>query len=46
MSIITVGVDLAKNVFAVYGVDEAGKQTLVKAKVSAELRLPYRYPQE
>ena len=25
MSIITVGIDLAKNVFAVHGVDENGK---------------------
>jgi transposase len=33
MSIITVGIDLAKNVFAIHGVDEAGKPALVKPKV-------------
>jgi hypothetical protein len=33
---ITVGIDLAKNVFAVYGVDEAGKPALVKPKVARE----------
>lgn len=27
MAIVTVGIDLAKNVFAVHGVDEAGKST-------------------
>ena len=36
MSIITVGIDLAKNVFAVHGVDENGKAVLVKPKVSRE----------
>jgi transposase len=36
MSIITVGIDLAKNVFAVHGVDEAGRAALVKPKVSRE----------
>ena len=34
MSIITVGIDLAKNVFAVHGVDEHGKAGLVKPKVA------------
>jgi transposase len=29
MAIVTVGVDLAKNVFAVHGVDETGKPALV-----------------
>ena len=29
MAIVTVGIDLAKNVFAVHGVDEAGKPALV-----------------
>jgi hypothetical protein len=28
-AIVTVGIDLAKNVFAVHGVDEAGKVSLV-----------------
>ncbi len=36
MSIITVGIDLAKNVFAVHGVDAAGKAVLVKPRVARE----------
>ena len=40
MSIITVGIDLAKNVFAVHGVDDNGKAVLVKPKVSREHLLP------
>ena len=40
MSIITIGIDLAKNVFAVHGVDEDGKVALVKPKVSREQLLP------
>lgn len=36
MSIITVGIDLAKNVFAVHGVDDNGKPVLVKPKVTRE----------
>jgi transposase len=40
MSIITVGVDLAKNVFAVHGVDDSGKAALVKPKVPREQLLP------
>lgn len=36
MNIITVGIDLAKNVFAVHGVDDNGKSVLVKPKVSRE----------
>src|SRR5512143_4210690 len=34
MSIVHVGVDLAKNVFAVHGVDESGKAALVRPSVS------------
>ncbi|MEB0055175.1 IS110 family transposase, partial [Pseudomonas sp. FG1] len=34
MSVITVGIDLAKTVFAVHGVNEAGKAILVKPKVA------------
>ena len=34
MNIITVGIDLAKNVFAVHGVDDNGKPALVKPKVA------------
>ena len=33
MTIVTVGIDLAKNVFAVHRVDEAGKQDLVRPEV-------------
>jgi transposase len=40
MNIITVGIDLAKNVFAVHGVDDNGKAVLVKPKVSREHLLP------
>ncbi|MBI5860879.1 MAG: IS110 family transposase [Rugosibacter sp.] len=40
MSIITIGIDLAKNVFAVHGVDDNGKAALVKPKVSREHLLP------
>ena len=36
MSIITIGIDLAKNLFAVHGVDENGKAVLVKPKVARE----------
>jgi len=36
MSIITVGIDLAKNVFAVHGVDETGKAVLVKPRVARD----------
>ena len=40
MNIITVGIDLAKNVFAVHGVDDKGRAALVKPKVSREQLLP------
>ncbi len=33
MTIVTVGIDLAKNVFAVHGVDEGGKPALVRPEV-------------
>lgn len=33
MAIVTVGIDLAKNVFAVHGVDETGKPVLVRPEV-------------
>ena len=36
MSIITIGIDLAKNVFAVHGVDENGKAALIKPKVARD----------
>jgi len=40
MNIITVGIDLAKNVFAVHGVNNSGKPVLVKPKVSRADLLP------
>ena len=40
MNIITVGIDLAKNVFAVHGVNDSGKPVLVKPKVSRADLLP------
>lgn len=36
MPIVTIGIDLAKNVFAVHGVDEVGKALLIKPRVSRE----------
>ena len=36
MNIITVGIDLAKNVFAVHGVDENGKAELAKPKITRD----------
>ena len=40
MNIITVGIDLAKNVFAVHGVNDSGKAALVKPKVQRADLLP------
>jgi transposase len=40
MRIITVGIDLAKNIFAVHGVNEAGKHELIKPKVTRDQLLP------
>ena len=37
MNTIIVGIDLAKNVFAVHGVDENGKAEPVKPKVTTAL---------
>ena len=34
MSIMTIGIDLAKNIFAIHGVDQNGKAVLIKPKVS------------
>lgn len=33
MNIVTIGIDLAKNVFALHGVDQSGKAVLIKPKV-------------
>ncbi len=40
MSIIVIGIDLAKNIFAVHGVNAQGKPELVKPKVSRDQLLP------
>ena len=40
MNIITVGIDLAKNVFALHGVNDSGKAALVKPKVQRADLLP------
>jgi transposase len=39
MTIIAIGIDLAKNVFAVHGVDEAGKAVLVRPSVRRDALL-------
>ena len=39
MAIITIGIDLAKNVFAVHGVDECGKPALVRPNVKRDALL-------
>jgi len=36
MDIVTVGIDLAKNVFALHGIDHSGKAVLVKPKVARD----------
>jgi transposase len=40
MTIITIGIDLAKNLFAVHGVNEPGQAELVKPKVTRDQLLP------
>ena len=40
MTIMTIGIDLAKNIFAVHGVKESGRAELVKPKVSRDHLLP------
>ena len=39
MAIVTVGIDLAKNVFAVHGVDESGKAILIRPSVKRAVLL-------
>ena len=39
MVIVTLGIDLAKNIFALHGVDQSGKVVLVKPKVARSLLL-------
>ena len=42
MTIVTVGIDLAENIFAVHGVDATGKPVLVRPSVSrAKQREPF-----
>ena len=41
MTIITIGIDLAKNIFAVHGVNENGQAELVKPKVSRDQLLRF-----
>jgi hypothetical protein len=41
MAVVTVGIDLAKNVFAVHGVDKNGNAVLVKPKVARAATLRY-----
>jgi transposase len=36
MAILTVGIDLAKNVFAVHGINEAGKPQLVLPAIARD----------
>ncbi len=38
MPIVTIGIDLAKNVFAVHGVGETGKAILIKPHVPRAAR--------
>ena len=38
MAIVTVGIDLAKNVFAVHGVDATGKPMLIRPSVARAIR--------
>ena len=40
MPIITIGIDLAKHIFAVHGVNENGRAELVKPKISRDQLLP------
>ena len=40
MPIITIGIDLAKNIFAVHGVNKNGQPALVKPKISRDQLLP------
>ncbi len=40
MSIITIGIDLAKTIFSVHGINESGKAELVKPKVGRDQLLP------
>ncbi len=40
MNIATVGIDLAKNIFALHGVDQMGRAVLVKPRVARDQLLP------
>lgn len=40
MNIVTLGIDLAKNIFALHGVDQTGRTVLVKPRVARDQLLP------
>lgn len=40
MNIVTLGIDLAKNIFALHGVDQTGRAVLVKPRVARDQLLP------
>lgn len=44
MAIVTVGIDLARNVFAVHGVDESGKPAMVHLEVARQADRAHRRP--
>ena len=44
MAIVTLGIDLAKSVFALHGVDEGGKPALVRPSVARAKRRSVRNP--
>ena len=41
MNMVTVGIDLAKNVFALHGVDQSGKAVFIKPKVARLVQHPF-----
>ncbi len=49
MDIVTLGIDLAKNIFALHGVDQTGRAVLVKPRVRRDqllelvASLPHRH---
>ena len=44
MTIITIGIDLAKNIFAVHGVNESGHGELVKPAAPGAAPAGHRHP--
>ena len=45
MTIVTIGIDLAKNVFAVHGVDTTGKPELIRPWSSKAIALRFTFTQ-